>query len=94
MLLDAPTRYWRCPSCPTVDQTQRSDVHTQFHDCPALGGLNIPLVEVRSPDDAPKARQRSVQSEYGHETAAVLTERMDGSNDCTVFPQPARMTVS
>lgn len=94
MLLDAPVRFWRCPSCSTVDKTQRADVHTQFHDCPALGGLNVPLVEVQDSDDRPKARQLEVQSEYGYETASVLTERMDGSNDCTVFPQPAQITVS
>lgn len=94
MLLDAPVRFWRCPSCPTVDRTQRADVHTQFHDCPALAGLNIPLVEVRDPDDDPRARQRSVQSEVGPGTAAVLTERMDGSNDCTVFPRPAELTIT
>ena len=94
MLLDAPTRFWRCPSCSQVDRTQRSDVHTQFHDCPALGGLNIPLVEVQDPDDIPKARQRRVQSESGYETASVVTERIDGSNDCTVFPQPAQIRIT
>ena len=89
LVLDAPVRFWKCPSCQTVDRTQKAEVHTQFHDCPALGGISIPLVEVTDPDEKPKARQLAVQSEYGYERAAVLTERMDGSNDCTVLPNPA-----
>ena len=93
-LLDIPVRWWRCPSCGVTDRTQRADVHTQFHPCPAMGNVSIPLVEVASPDDVPKARQVAVQSEYGYETAAVNTERLDGSNDCTVFPLPAVATIS
>ena len=50
-VLEAPIRYWKCPSCLTVDRTQRADVHTQFHDCPALGNAAIPLVEVSDPDE-------------------------------------------
>lgn len=91
-LLEAPIRFWKCPSCDKVDRTQRSDVHTQFHDCPALGGVSIPLVEVQDLDDKVKARQVSVQSEYGYETASIRTERIDGSNDVTVFPRPAVAT--
>jgi hypothetical protein len=91
-LLDAPIRFWRCPSCGIVDRTQQSGIHTQFHDCPAMGGLNIPLIEVSDPDEAPRARQVAVPSEHG--TASIITERMDGSNDVTVFPQPARGTFS
>lgn len=88
-LLDAPIRLWKCPDCSILDRTQRPDVHTQFHNCPALGGISVPLVEVKSFDEKPKARQVVVESEYSHDTAAVRTERMDGSNDVTVFPQPA-----
>ena len=82
VLLDAPVRWWKCPSCRKEDRTQKAEVHTQFHDCPALGGLNIPLVEVHDLDDKVKARQLATEG-------AVRTERMDGSNDCTVFPNPA-----
>jgi len=89
LLIDAPIRFWKCPSCGKVDRTQKAEVHTQFHDCPALGGLNVPLVEVADPDDKVKARQVPKMSEYGYDTASVVTERMDGSNDCTVFPGAA-----
>jgi hypothetical protein len=89
VIVDAPIRLWKCPSCGTTDRTQRADVHTQFHACLALGSVVIPLVEVQDLDDRPSARQVSVQSEYGYESAAIRTERLDGSNDLTVFPQPA-----
>ena len=91
-LLEAPVRWWKCPSCGQADRTQKAEVHTQFHNCPALGGLNLPLVEVPSLDEKPAARQVKVMSEYGYGTAAVSTERKDGSNDLTVFPQPATLT--
>jgi hypothetical protein len=86
ILLDAPVRFWKCPSCGIADRTQQAEVHTQFHDCPAFGGASLPLVEVHDPDDRPRARQIAVDG-------AVRTERLDGSNDCTVFPAPAVATV-
>ena len=94
VVLEAPVRFWKCPSCQTVDRTQKAEVHTQFHTCPAMGDISIPLVEVSDPDDKPRARQVAMQSEYGYDTASIVTERMDGSNDCTVFPAPARGVLS
>lgn len=88
-LLEPPVRYWKCPSCLLTDRTQRSDVHTQFHNCPAIGGACIPLVEVHDVDDKPDGRQLIVQSETGPGMASVRTERGDGSNDVTVFARPA-----
>jgi hypothetical protein len=82
LILEAPVRFWKCPSCGITDRTQKAEVHTQFHNCPALGGVSIPLVEVHDIDDDPRARQIAVQG-------AIRTERMDGSNDLTVFPRPA-----
>jgi hypothetical protein len=95
VLLNAPVRWWKCPSCGLEDRTQRNDVHTQFHSCPALGGVNIPLVEV--PDLSAKVAARHVEVEredyQGRSTAgpvaAIRTERADGSNDVTVFAPPA-----
>ncbi len=89
IVLDTPIRFWKCPSCGTTDRTQRAEAHTQFHPCPSLGSVVIPLVEVHDIDDRPAARQVVVQSEFGYESAAIRTERIDGSNDLTVFPQPA-----
>ena len=89
VLLEAPVRYWKCPSCGCSAQTQRAEVHTEFHNCPAIGGVGLPLVEVHDVDDKPKGRQIIVPSEYGPGNAAVRTERLDGSNDVTVFPPTA-----
>jgi hypothetical protein len=98
MLLEAPVRWWRCPSCDLTDRTQQAEVHTQMHPCPALGGLNVPLVEVPDPDAKPKGRHVPVMAEdyVGPDgrLRAVRTERTDGSNDVTVFPKPALGTIS
>jgi hypothetical protein len=94
-LLPAPVRWWRCPSCGVTDRTERADVHTQFHPCPALGGVTVPLVEVRRADDRPDGRHLIVPREdySGNDTAgpiaAIRTERGDGSNDCTVLAPTA-----
>jgi hypothetical protein len=87
VLLEAPIRYWKCPSCDQTDRTQRADVHTQFHNCAAIRGFSIPLVEVKDVDDPVRARQVVTPG-------AVRTERLDGSNDVTVFPNPALATVT
>jgi hypothetical protein len=90
-VLKAPVRWWKCPSCDKVDRTQNPDMSAvQFHNCPALAGMSIPLVEVKDPDAKARARQVAVESEYGYQTAAVRTERLDGSNDTTVFPGAAQ----
>jgi hypothetical protein len=93
LLLNAPIRNWKCPSCLVTDRTQRSDAHTQFHNCPAINGACIPLVEVHDLDDKPDGRQVIVPCEVGH-LSSVRTERGDGSNDCTVFAQPAVATTT
>lgn len=96
--LEAPVRWWKCPNCDVVDRTQRPDVHTQFHDCRALG-VTIPLIEVSDPEARPDGRQVVVEREdyLGAENAdpmmAVRTERGDGSNDCTVFAPTARINL-
>jgi len=97
VLLDAPVRDWHCPACDLRDRTQQPGVYTQFHNCPALGGIGIPLVEVRSHNHNADARQVLVEREdyigksSASPVAAVRTERGDGSNDCTVFPEPAKL---
>ena len=93
LIIDAPVRWWKCPSCDKTDRTQRAGRCTlNFHECAALGGAAIPLAEVPTLDDKPRARQVIVPSEHGHEAASVRTERLDGSNDVTVFPPTAVAT--
>jgi hypothetical protein len=97
LVLEPPVRYWKCPSCLLVDRTQRSDVHTQFHNCPALGNVAIPLIEVSDPDAKPQGRHVVVQREdyagSSDPTAAISTERPDGSNDITVLAETATVTI-
>jgi hypothetical protein len=88
-MLNAPVRWWKCPSCGAMDRTQQIEHHTQFHDCPALGGVAVPLIEVGDLDARPDGRQVIVMREDGPGVASVRTEHGDGSNDCTVFAPTA-----
>lgn len=99
MILNPPVRWWRCPSCQTTDRTERSDIHTQMHNCPGLLGIVVPLVEVATLDTEPDAQHVLVEREdyIGFEHAdhimAVRTEHGDGSNDCTVFAPTAHVKI-
>jgi hypothetical protein len=87
--LQPPVRLWACPACPATDRTEKSEPHTQFHNCPANGGLGIPLVVISTPGETPDARHVPVLGANGAITS-IRTERGDGSNDCTVFLGPIR----
>lgn len=93
MILDVPVRWWHCPACDLRDRTQQPGVHTQFHNCPAVGGVAIPLVEVGGPDRHADGRHVVVMREdYAGDAdpvAAIRTERGDGSNDVTVLAPAA-----
>lgn len=93
LILEAPIRWWKCPSCGLTDRTQQAEPHTRFHACPALGNVTLPLVEVAGPDAHVKGRHRAVMREDYAGTAnpvsAIVTERPDGSNDCTVLADTA-----
>lgn len=82
--LDPPIRHWHCPACDTRDQTQKTEIHTQFHNCPANGGLGIPLVEVPSPDDTADARHIAQLGDKGVVTS-IGTHHGSGRVDRTVF---------
>lgn len=92
-LLEAPVRWWRCPSCGATDRTEKPGFITQMHPCPALGDVTIPLVEVSGPDAAPDGRQVPVMREDyaagANPLTAIRTERGDGSNDVTIFAETA-----
>ena len=95
ILLEPVVRYWACPSCSVVDQTQRADAHTQMHSCPALRGFTVPLVEVQRPDDKPDGRhvvnerEDYLRDENADRVMSVTTDHGDGSNDCTVYAPTA-----
>ena len=98
VLLDAPIKWWRCPSCPMVDKSQQAGPHTRMHICPALGNATIPLVEVASPDATPDARHVFIEREDYAATpdasriAAISTRHGSGRIDCTVLAPTARMS--
>lgn len=35
---------WECPNCDVTALTRRADVHTEFHRCRGLAGLDAPMV--------------------------------------------------
>lgn len=94
-LLEPPVRLWSCPSCSTVDRTQKSEPHTQMHHCGGFNGLAAPLVEVQHIDDRPDARHKLLmRDDYCGDAAisplmAIHTDHGDGSNDRTVFAPTA-----
>jgi hypothetical protein len=99
VLLTPVVRYWRCPSCDLTVRIERSDIYTQFHPCPALDNVNLPLVEIQNPDDKPDGRHRLIEREdYAHDPtigrfASISTDHGDGSNDLAVLAPTARLTV-
>lgn len=103
-IIDAPVRWWRCPSCDVTSRTQRNDVHIQYHSCGAFNGLTMPLIETRDHDDKPDGIQRAVSREdyVGDEilnplagtTMSIVTEHGDGSSDCTIYAPTAAIEVT
>lgn len=93
-LLAAPVRNWRCPACGLGDRTQKHEPHTQMHPCPALGHLNIPLIEVHDMDDRPDGLQVLVSREDNGLVGAVRTEHGDGRVDCTVLAPTAQTSAA
>lgn len=98
-LLEPPVRLWACPSCDTQDQTQKYEAHSQMHQCSGLKGFTAPLVEVKQFDSKVDARHLLLSrddyvGDLGDDAriASCVTERGDGSNDCTVYA-PVGMAV-
>ena len=68
-----------------------------MHACPALASLNLPLVEVANPDEAPDARNVIVYREdYANGlpvVASIRTEHGSGRVDCTAMAPTARLII-
>lgn len=39
-----PRTDWTCPNCGATDVTTEARPHTRMHNCPAFGGLSLPMV--------------------------------------------------
>ena len=99
VMLSAPVRWWRCPSCRITARTEKAGVFTEFHACRALGSINLPMLEVQHPDDEPDGCHVLVMREdYALHPddgpiAAINTVHGDGAQDCTVLAPVARVTI-
>lgn len=98
--MDIPTlkaeHHWSCPSCGADQVTHRTDAHTPFHDCRALGGLSVPFV-----DAATRATHQMTEREDYIGPGQIVTRHGDGrpimnirtirddGEDLTVYPSCA-----
>lgn len=93
---------WDCPRCTELAVTTEARPHTRFHNCPGMGGLTAPLVQVDpnrgSVNVKPVVREDYVgkekgltYDEQGRPIMAVVTEYDDGSNDTAVFAPSVRV---
>jgi hypothetical protein len=101
VLLDAETG-WYCPNCPQTAVTRNTGPHTRFHACGGLHGLTAPLVPVGT-----RVRIRAVErADYegddagnltlgddGRPYMSVVTEYLDGRNDCIAFAPIATLEI-
>jgi hypothetical protein len=98
VVLEVPPRRWHCPACLHEDVTREARPHSRMHDCPAMGGLSVPMLPAG-------ARARLVAHERedyvgaervrldnnGRPVMQVVTEHADGRVDATVYaPTAAR----
>ncbi len=85
---------WDCPKCGGVDRTVRTDVHSRFHACAALGGLTAPMVprgvkaDVRVHEREDYIGTEDVPLVDGRPIMAIEIVRDDG-NDRTVYAPTA-----
>lgn len=105
-ILQPPVHRWECPSCGARHVTRETRPHTPMHPCPRLSGLQAPYVAVPRGGELTRFAARHLTAERGdyvgtekglvtvdgRPVMAVITERADGSNDCTVFAPSATAT--
>ena len=97
VLLEPVARYWACPSCDVRDVTYKTVPESRLHPCIGMNGMTVPMVQVQRPDDKPDARHRiNYREDYAGDNsvdpiASVNTDHGDGSSDCTVYVQTARV---
>jgi len=84
---------WSCPNCTQTALTTQAQPHTRFHQCRGLHGLTAPLTEdgtrcriyAVERDDYVSGEAVQLAPGDGRPYMSVITERADGSNDCTVY---------
>ena len=93
-----PVREWYCPNCGTTAQTNEARPHTQYHHCPKLRYVAIPLTSMPSVGTAAKIELRQPEDYIGAQLVqfdgerrpiqSVVTTR-DNGNDVAVYPPTA-----
>ena len=98
VILSPVIRWWRCPSCDHTDRTVKPGANEiAMHQCPALNGINIPLVEVSDWDVKPDAvheeheREDYTRNPDDGRVASIHTRHGDGREDATVLAPTARI---
>lgn len=94
-----PVRRWHCPNCGKETVTRVSKVHTQFHPCPRLRGVDIPMVEagVKAKvellewEDYIGKEKVQLDPERGRPIRSVVTTR-DNGQDVAVYAPTASIT--
>lgn len=92
-----PVTRWECPNCPKTAVTTEPRPHSEFHNCPGLQGLWVPMVtegtrcKVVAVERGDYVGGNDVQyaPATGRPVVSVLTVRDDGY-DNTVYADCAR----
>ena len=87
------TRHWVCQACPQTAVTTTAGPHTQFHQCPGMHGMAVPMTE----DGADCTVELNEREDYigselvqyapgnGRPYMSAVTRRGDGSCDTAVY---------
>lgn len=95
MILNQPVVVWMCERCPAVVRKPRDLAAQEFHNCPGMGMLSMPMVEqgvkvkVTVNEREDYINNDVVQVDGNNRPVmSVTTEREDGI-DCAVYAPTA-----
>ena len=91
---------WYCPNCSAESVTRQANVHTRFHRCKGLRGLDAPMIpqgvrcKVEAIERPDYVGQEKVQLDPQHKrpVMSVVTTR-DNGQDCMVFAPVASVAI-
>lgn len=96
VILEPPEHRWHCPACGDRTVTRRADVHTQFHQCPALRGVLAPYLPesvtgvLRVNEREDYVRDEIVQTDADGRPAMSVTVTREDGEDCFILAPTAR----
>lgn len=99
-LLSVPRRNWYCPNCHATATTQRPEVHTEFHICPKLGMMAVPMAEeglkakIVAHEREDYIGTEDVQYNADGRPIMSVTVTRDEGEDCAVYAPTAHARVS